>query len=216
MRRTQRPARFFCAAAVDRRGGGAMMIGATGPDVKERMDGMTNNDRLIRWIQRRAEGFRGDIAVIAAYGSYINGTANPRSDVDCYFVPKTERGGKFAATFILAGVGYDIFPMNWARLERIADLRDPLTPLVGDVRLLYCDTEADLERFGRLQQALRDNLNDPARARAAAKERYELARPVRRDGAYAGSPARACWQAGFSWRWPTRPRPGTRSIFTLA
>ncbi len=90
---------------------------------------MTNNDRLIRWIQRRAEGFRGDIAVIAAYGSYINGTANPRSDVDCYFVPKTERGGKFAATFILAGVGYDIFPMNWARLERIADLRDSLTPL---------------------------------------------------------------------------------------
>ena len=142
------------------------------------MDGMTNNDRLIRWIQRRAEGFRGDIAVIAAYGSYINGTANPRSDVDCYFVPKTERGGKFAATFILAGVGYDIFPMNWARLERIADLRDPLTPLVGDVRLLYCDTEADLERFGRLQQALRDNLNDPARARAAAKERYALARAL--------------------------------------
>lgn len=36
-----------------------------------------------------------DISLVLLYGWYMNGTANSHSDVDCYFIPKTERGYKF-------------------------------------------------------------------------------------------------------------------------
>ncbi len=58
--------------------------------------------------------------------------------MDCCFIPKTERGYEMAAGFILEGVGYDIFPMSWERIERIACLRENLTPLVGDAEIIFC------------------------------------------------------------------------------
>ena len=47
----------------------------------------------------------------------LSGTMNRLSDVDCYFIPKTERAYSFARTFMIEGVGYDIYPMSWERLE---------------------------------------------------------------------------------------------------
>lgn len=62
---------------------------------------MTVNDKIINWIVNRAEKYYAeDIALILIYGSYVNGTANAKSDVDCYFIPRTERGYQFAADFI--------------------------------------------------------------------------------------------------------------------
>lgn len=136
----------------------------------------TINDSIIDWIVKKAEnGYAEDIAMILAYGSYINGTANARSDVDCYFIPKTERGYEFGADFILNDIGYDIFPMSWERVEGIADLKDVLSPCVGDVEILYCSTEADLKKFEGLQEKLRSNLKDTAYAGKIARERLAFA-----------------------------------------
>ena len=62
------------------------------------------NDALVAWVKSQAAAYRSDIALIAVYGSYINGTAGERSDVDMYFVPRTERAMEFARTFIIGGV----------------------------------------------------------------------------------------------------------------
>ena len=43
-------------------------------------------------INRIKEHYRNDIAIVACYGSVINGTANPKSDIDFYFIPKSDRG----------------------------------------------------------------------------------------------------------------------------
>lgn len=47
-----------------------------------------------------------DISLVLLYGSYINGTANSKSDVDCYYIPKIERGYNLGIGFIIDGVGY--------------------------------------------------------------------------------------------------------------
>lgn len=117
------------------------------------------NDRVVEWIKKKAETeYANDISLVLIYGSYINGTANHKSDVDCYYIPKTERGYQFASTFIIDGVGYDIFPMSWERVEGIADLNEFLTPLVGDVRIIYCSDARERERFRILQDRLKSNL----------------------------------------------------------
>ena len=48
---------------------------------------------------------------------------------------------------MIAGVGYDIFPMDWERVRNIANLEEGLLPLVGDVKVLYSASEEDLGRF---------------------------------------------------------------------
>lgn len=134
------------------------------------------NDQLVRWLRERAAGaFAGELSLVVSYGSHWNGTAGPLSDVDCYFVPKTERGQGFGGQFILQGVGYDIFPMSWERLENIARLEESLAPLVGDAQVLYYGDEGDLERFRALERELRQRLQDSAYCREMAGKRFSRA-----------------------------------------
>ena len=134
------------------------------------------NDRLTEWIEQKVKTeYPGQIALVLLYGSWLNGTANARSDIDCYFIPKHDRGYRFAQTFRIAGVGYDIFPMDWDRVARIADLRESLTPLVGDVKILWYDTEEDVLRFRAMQARLQRNLQNTAYLRAVIGERCQRA-----------------------------------------
>lgn len=40
------------------------------------------NDKVVKWIKNRVKTkYPNDISMVLLYGSYINGTANPKSDV---------------------------------------------------------------------------------------------------------------------------------------
>lgn len=137
---------------------------------------MSVNDQIVDWITARASTqFKDDISLVLIYGSYVNGTANSKSDVDCYFIPKTDRGYGFCNTFILNGIGYDIFPMSWERVERIADLQDTLLPCVGDVQMIYANSDEDVERFKKLQERMKMNLLDKQLSKKAAEDRFRTA-----------------------------------------
>ena len=136
------------------------------------------NDQIVGWITEKAKtAFPEDIALVLIYGSYINGTANEKSDVDCYYIPKTKRAYEFSKTFILEGVGYDIYPIPWERVERIASLQEGMCPLVGDVKILFCSSPEDAARFAAAQETLRQSLADDA----------VIADAVKKYGAYAAS-----------------------------
>lgn len=138
--------------------------------------GKETRDRLVGWIKETVrEYYAGKVALVCLYGSHINGTADETSDVDCYFVPKTPEGNALARTFLLEGVGYDLFPMTWERLDKIVRLEVSHQPLVGDVRVLYADSPADLEKLEAVQRQLRDNLADPVFRKRAAKARFARA-----------------------------------------
>ena len=86
------------------------------------------NDKVVEWITNRVKTeYSEDVSLVLLFGSYINGTANSKSDVDCYYIPKTERGYQLGIGFVIAGVGYDLFPISWERVEGIADLQESLT-----------------------------------------------------------------------------------------
>ena len=138
--------------------------------------GKKTRDRLVGWIEDTVrKHYAGTVALVCLYGSHINGTAGETSDVDCYFVPKNQEGMALARTFLLEGVGYDLFPMSWQRLEAIAKLEQSHQPLVGDVRVLYADSPADLERLEAVQRQLRGHLADPIFRGRAAKARFARA-----------------------------------------
>ncbi|MCH5350209.1 MAG: nucleotidyltransferase domain-containing protein [Oscillospiraceae bacterium] len=134
------------------------------------------NDKLVRWIEDKVKTkYPDDISMVLIYGSYVNGTANAMSDVDCYYIPKTERGYEIAVDFIIGGVGYDIFPMSWDRVENIAALKEVLLPCVGDVKIIYCNSDEDLERFRQLQIKMQNNLKDADYIRTIIGEKFSFA-----------------------------------------
>ena len=98
------------------------------------------NDALVRWVTERAAS-HGGIGLLALYGSYLNGTAGERSDIDVYYIPADdgarETARDFSRTFILDGVGYDIYPRSWENLASIASMENFMTPCLADVQVLY-------------------------------------------------------------------------------
>ncbi len=132
------------------------------------------NDRLVKWIVNKVKTeYPDDVSLVLIYGSYINGTANSKSDVDCYYIPKTERGYDLAVDFIIEGVGYDIYPIPWERVERIADLHESMSPLVGDVQIIYYNSLKDVERFEAMQAKLQENLLNHEYVKEIAVRRCE-------------------------------------------
>jgi len=134
------------------------------------------NDRVVQWILNKVKTeYADDVSLVLIYGSYINGTANSKSDVDCYFIPKTEHGYNLAVDFMIEGVGYDIFPIPWERVEKIANLLENMSPLVGDVKIIYYNNASDIERFRTMQERLKTNLLNDTYVREIAAKRCEEA-----------------------------------------
>lgn len=137
------------------------------------------NDRVVDWIIHKVKTeYADDISMVLIYGSYLNGTMNHKSDVDCYYIPKTERGYKMTVEFIIDGVGYDVFPMSWERVAGIAELKDTLLPLLGDVKIIYSNSTEDLHRFKSFQERMKTNLSDRNYVKAIAKQRWEEASKI--------------------------------------
>lgn len=117
------------------------------------------NDKIIEWVVNKIKSdYKDDISLLVIYGSYINGTANHLSDVDFYFIPKTERAYELCKTFIIEGIGFDLFPMSWKRVEGLAEFNECLTPLLANVKIGYSNSEEDVRRFNELQEKLKKNL----------------------------------------------------------
>lgn len=134
------------------------------------------NEKIIDWVVNKIkDAYPEDIAMLLVYGSYVNSTSNALSDVDFYFIPKTDRGLKMSQTFIIGGIGYDLFPMSWERVDGIAEFKQPLTPLVGNVRIAYYASDQDLARFEQIQAKLSKNLSDEKFMRDIAVKNLEKA-----------------------------------------
>ena len=53
-----------------------------------------------------------DIAVVVCYGSYITGSAYQKSDLDFFFIPKTNKGYEMNMQFIIDDIGYDFWSFH--------------------------------------------------------------------------------------------------------
>ncbi len=95
-----------------------------------------------------------------------------------YYVPASERALGLARTFIIDGIGYDLFPMSWERIEKLADLTNTNTNSLDTARILYARSEADKNRYIALQTKLQSNLNDPKYRLNKALEKLNIAMEI--------------------------------------
>jgi hypothetical protein len=110
-------------------------------------------------IEKIKKDYEGDISLVHVHGSYFYNDTHALSDLDLYFVPKTQRGYNLALTFILNGIGFDYWPLSWERLERIANHEEQTVSIIINGKILYYHSKEDLERFTNLKDKA-NNITD--------------------------------------------------------
>ncbi|MGM1047292.1 MAG: kanamycin nucleotidyltransferase C-terminal domain-containing protein [Bacillota bacterium] len=115
------------------------------------------SDALVNHIRTH---FSDDIAIIACYGSYAQGTATKRSDLDFFFIPATPHGYRASIQFIVNDISFDFWPISWERAEKMALMEDSKTTIIADSRILYVRSDEDHARFMKLREKIND-MQDP-------------------------------------------------------
>ena len=129
---------------------------------------------VTEWVIRTVqEQYAEDIALVVSHTTLRIDETQPCIS---YFVPITKKGEHFAQTFLLEGIGYDIWGIPWERLERFSNLEEYNLTCLADATILYARSEADREHFEQLQQKLRTQLADPQAMRIQALKAYEEAK----------------------------------------
>lgn len=110
------------------------------------------------------ENYADDIALMILYGSAVNGTADEYSDLDMLYIPKTFEGRNLAKTFILDGIGYDIWCGSWDTLHSMMAWEDMRVSILADSELVYAASEEDRQKYETMRDNARRRTDLPATA----------------------------------------------------
>lgn len=135
---------------------------------------MTIQEQVIEYITKRGNNLAEELDLIVCYGSYVTGNATEFSDVDLFYIPRTENQ-ELSETFILKGIGYDIFPLSWENIQEIADFKNILSPLLGDSQVIFSYSDIEQQRFEELKHQLKQNLMDKTLMQKRAVTRLQKA-----------------------------------------
>jgi predicted nucleotidyltransferase len=117
-----------------------------------------------------------DISLLICYGSYVTGDYGLMSDIDFFFVPKTEKGYTLGEQFILDDIGYDSWPVSWERLIRISQLEEHITSILMDGKVLFASSEDELHKFDELKKNVVQRLHNKTTIRDRSKRSIEKAK----------------------------------------
>ena len=127
----------------------------------QRNSHLINKSDLLAIIVKKIETtYSEDISLLICYGSFVTGEYGVMSDIDFFFVPKTNRGYELNYQFIINNIGYDLWAVSWERLKKISNLEDPLTSILMDGKVIFASTVEDLQKLENLKNNLRQNLNN--------------------------------------------------------
>ena len=162
------------------------------------------NQRLTKWaISKIEREYKDDVCLLVGYdldGLEQNVAGGPfmyfKGGFD-YYIPATDRAYSLAQTFILDGIGYDLYPRSWERIEGMADLEDYNTCCLADATVLYARTDEDRARFEGYRQKLFDHLKDRTFMYKKALEKLDVAMGIYQTMMFSEKPGEVRMAAGF-------------------
>lgn len=105
-----------------------------------------------------------EIDIIGYYGSYAQGTATERSDLDIFYIPADGKNPPVGRTVLIDGLLFDFWAIDWETMKGFATghIRGwSLAPsLVYYTKILYSRSSVQNERFSQLKQII-DDLRHP-------------------------------------------------------
>ncbi len=156
---------------------------------------------LTQWaIEQIQKKYKDDVALLIAISGH---SLEDDCHGECfdYFIPANENGNKLGQTFIIDGVGHDLYPRSWQRIENMANFDDDFTYGLGDAIILYYRSEEDLMRFKEMQEKLRANLKDKGFMMKKALEKLDAAMDIYRTMMFEDQLYKVRMAAGFIARY---------------
>lgn len=149
---------------------------------------------VLEWaIDTIKREYSDDIALVLAHDET---KLNPTDHHFAFFIPITKRGDDFARTFILEGIGFDIWSIHWERIENMAELNEYHISVLADAQIAYAKSPEYAKKFEMYQKLLKINLSNESKMRKLALESYAKARELYTDMLFSGeSDAKMC--AGY-------------------
>jgi len=144
---------------------------------------MKNNEdtRLADWAIKQVEtNFHEDICLLLEHRT-LKLEKDAIAKTFSIYIPATNRANGLARTVIIDGIGYDLFPMSWERIERMADAKDYNTTCLGDAEILWARSDEDRQRFESLQARLQANLKNPVHMLDRAKIWFNTVKEIYQD-----------------------------------
>ena len=114
---------------------------------------------LTKWVIDKIEKeYKDDVALLIGIKGHST-DCDGHGEIFDFFVPATERGNELTETFIIDGVGHDLYPRSWERLEDSVNLND-MSIVLDNATILYSRSEEDTKRFEGCRKRLHENLNN--------------------------------------------------------
>lgn len=134
--------------------------------------------KLRNWvIEKIKSDYPEDIdLLLAVHGHNVN--KDDHGEVFDYFVPASERGCALAETFILDGIGHDLYPRSWERLQRTADLEEGQVFTLGNAEIIYARNDDARKKFEQICARLNANLHNSSFTHHIALKQLEMAMDI--------------------------------------
>jgi len=127
--------------------------------------------RLADWAIHKIEtAYREDVCLLIEHMTHKLEKDKERCPFG-FYIPATHRANGLNRTFIIDGIGHDMFPFSWESIEKMADVKHYNTTCLRDGKILWARSEADRQRFESLQARLNANLQNPHYMRELGEER---------------------------------------------
>lgn len=134
--------------------------------------------KLRNWvIEKIKSDYPEDIdLLLAVHGHNVN--KDDHGEVFDYFVPASERGCALAETFILDGIGHDLYPRSWERLQRTANLEEGQVFTLGNAEIVYARNDDARKKFEQICARLNANLHNSSFTHHIALKQLEMAMDI--------------------------------------
>jgi len=139
------------------------------------------NRRLADWAVKKIESeYSNDVCLLLEHKT-LKLEKDMEATVFDFYIPATNRANGLARTFIIDGVGYDLFPMSWESIESMADVKHYNTTCLADAEILWARSDEDRQRFASLQARLQANLTNPQYMNERAKKWLDTVTEIYQD-----------------------------------
>ena len=137
-----------------------------------------NSKKLQDWVINKIKTeYPEDIdLLLAVKGHSVNG--DDHGETFDFYVPATERAYELAETFIIGGIGHDLYPRSWERLERNADLEEGQVFCLGNSEVIYSRNQEVLKRYEQLLARMHNNLKNTEFTYRKALEQLDVAMDI--------------------------------------
>lgn len=103
------------------------------------------------FIDKIKREYADDISIVALCGSYVYNDIHDKSDLDFYFIPKTQRGYEIGKTFLINDITFDFWGLSWERANAMANYNEENVSIIVGGQVIYYASDEDLDRFHALQ-----------------------------------------------------------------